>query len=140
MRKKKQRLKTEATAGKKLKPTPTSNYDKEPVVFSLKHIQDGDYCFSKLTSDNKGEFAEAIYRRKDFTWTDYYQNSRQKLGCESIPLNQIKPEKPNVLTPDVGKVLAIRFARTNGRVVGYRDNNIFYVLWIDCKMSLYDHD
>ena len=43
------------------------------------------------------------------------------------------------MTEDVDKYEVIRFSKEDGRVVGFRKSNVFYILWIDCKFKLYNH-
>ena len=62
----------EANKGAHLTVLNTQNYNKIPVIFSLRHIQNGKYCFSQLDQKQKSDFAEALFRRKDFTWNDYH--------------------------------------------------------------------
>ena len=118
---------------------PTSETVGHPVIFSLQHIQAGKFCFSILDHKQKGDFADALYRRKDFTWNDLYQNDHKKLGVESLPADRIKASKPTFMTEDVDKYEVIRFSKEDGRVVGFRKSNVFYILWIDCKFKLYNH-
>lgn len=116
------------------------DYNKIPVIFSLRHIQPGKYCFSRLEQKQKSDFAEALFRRKDFTWNDYHQSSKQALGCELLLFDCLKiSSKPVCVTDDLDKVIVIRFSGNDGRIVGFREQNIYHVLWIDCSFELYDH-
>jgi hypothetical protein len=109
------------------------------VIFSLQHIQSGPYCFSGLDHRQKGDFADALFRRKDFTWIELQSNDHRKLGAEQLPATMIKAKQPACLTEDVEKYDVLRFSHNDGRIVGFRRNHIFHILWIDCKLELYDH-
>ena len=130
----------EANKGAHFTALKTQDYNKIPVLFSLRHIQNGKYCFSQLDQKQKSDFADALFRCKDFTWNDYHQNSKQKLGCELLSFDCLKiASKPICITEDLDKVIVIRFSDNDGRIVGFREQNIYYVLWIDCRFELYDH-
>ncbi len=51
----------------------------------------------------------------------------------------MKERMPVFLTEDVEKYDVIRFSHNNGRIVGFRKNHVFYILWIDCEFKLYPH-
>ena len=114
------------------------DYNKMVPIFSLERVQAGDYCFSKLDLNDKAAFAESIFKRKSITWNEIQQNNRHGLGHEKIAISSIKASIPKYITEDQRNLLAFRF---NGMkpMVGYRINNIFYVLWFDHNFSVYDH-
>ncbi|NTV19048.1 MAG: hypothetical protein HGA83_06435 [Bacteroidales bacterium] len=109
------------------------------VLFSFRHIQPGQFCFSAMNHKQKGDFADALFRRKDFTWRDLYSLDHRKLGVEQLPAEIMKTKRPACLTEDVDKFSVIRFSNADGRIVGFRKEHIFYILWIDCNFELYDH-
>ncbi len=88
---------------------PTSETVDLPVIFSLQHVQSGKFCCSILDHKQKGDFADALYRRKNFTWNDLYHNNHKKLGVEPLPVGRIKATKPAFMTEDVDKYEVIRF-------------------------------
>lgn len=114
------------------------NYDEEPILFSLEKVVGGKYCFTALSNEDKKQFAENIYKRKDIKWRDIKNLPKQGLGTEKIPKNQIKGSIPSYITEDMNDFLVFRF---NGKkpMVGYREKNIFYVLWFDLDFTLYKH-
>jgi hypothetical protein len=114
------------------------NYDKLPPIFSLEKIVGDKYCFSNLDDKDKKQFAESIFKRKNLSWSDIKKAHRHALGFEKIPKNSIKGTKPSFITDDINEFLSFRF---NGMkpMVGYRTQNIFYVLWFDLDYTLYKH-
>ncbi|MEQ3762547.1 MAG: hypothetical protein ABNH15_05765 [Alcanivorax sp.] len=134
--------------GKIKKPTPKQgslvksiepiNTDKLPPIFSLEKIQSGKYCLSQLNEKNKAMFSDAIYRRKATPWSEIKQQHRHGLGAEKISKSSIKAAIPKFITEDVSDFLVFRY---NGMhpMVGYRQREIFYVLWFDHDFTLYDH-
>lgn len=115
-----------------------TNYDNRPPIFSLERVQNGDYCFSVLDQADKAQFAEAVFKRRTLTWTQIKKMDRHGLGFEKIAKNSVRAQIPLFIKDDVRQLLAFRF---NGLkpMVGYRINNVFYVLWFDHNFTLYDH-
>lgn len=130
--------KTAKTTSKRISIPESIDYDKLPPIFSLERVQNGDYCFSVLEQEDKAQFAEAIFRRKDLTWNQINSLGRHKLGYEQLPKNKIKAPSPLNVTHDREHYMVFRF---NGMkpMVGYRINQVFYVLWFDHNMTLYNH-
>ncbi len=114
------------------------NYHAMHPIFSLERIQPGDFCFSNLKTGDKAAFADSIFKRRTLTWEKLKNEDRHKLGSEKINKKSIKATIPKFITEDEQNFLALRF---NGlkAMVGYKVNNIFYVLWFDPKFKLYDH-
>lgn len=124
--------------GKNLKATIPPNYNNMPIIFSLEKLAEDKYCFSKLDTENKKQFAESIFKRRHLTWNEIQRTGRHALGTEKIPRAQIKGTIPSFITPDVSEFLVFRF---NGKqpMVGLREKNIFYVIWFDSNFTLYKH-
>lgn len=125
-------------SGQRIKATDVPNYDKNTPVFSLEKLQQGDYCLSALDQENKASFADAIYRRKSLTWGAIKQLPRHGLGTEKMPIHRIKAAIPPFITEDVTDFLVFRYHGMRP-MVGYRQRDIFFVLWFDHDFTLYDH-
>jgi hypothetical protein len=127
-----------ATQGKVVKSLAPINYDLQPPVFSLEKIQPGKYCLFNLDQANKAMFAYAIYRRKSLSWNEIKQAPKHGLGTEKISTNSITAAKPKFITEDLSDYLAFRY---NGKqpMVGYRQRDVFFVLWFDHDFTLYNH-
>ena len=116
----------------------TINYDERPPIFSLERLQSGKFCLQNLDQDGKANFAEAIFRRKGQTWKSIKGMPKHGLGFEKINVDSIKAAIPPFITPDVEYFLAFRFHGKKS-MVGYRKNDVFYVLWFDSSFTLYNH-
>ena len=124
--------------GDRISITEVPDYNTRPPVFSLQRIQKTKYCLSSLDKDDKSAFADSIYKRRIITWKEINNLGRHGLGFEKILRNSIKSPIPKFITDDVDHFLAFRF---NGRkaMVGYRQKDLFYVLWFDHDFTLYQH-
>lgn len=127
-----------ANKGGRVTASEPPNYDDKSPIFSLERLQSGDYCLSVLERDDKAAFAMAMFRRKNMTWKQIKQADRHGLGTEKIPRNAIKAPIPSFVTEDVKNFLALRFSGTKP-MVGYRNKDVFFVLWFDGDYTLYDH-
>lgn len=116
----------------------TPNYDLMPPVFSLERIQQSGYCLSDLCKDDKAAFAESIFKRKSISWSDIKKIDRHSLGFEKIDKSSIKAPMPPFITEDMDHFLAFRFHGMKP-MVGYRKQNIFFILWFDKDFTLYNH-
>jgi len=116
----------------------TKSYENSNIIFSLERVVNSGHCFSKLDKNHKSSFAEAIYRRKDFTWKSIQQEPRHSLGCEKIERSSIKVGIPQEIAEDTEYFLAFRY-KAKHPMVGIRRQNIFYVLWFDHNFKVYQH-
>ncbi len=113
--------------------SPVSYMD-EPPAFSLKYIQKA-YCISECEKEDRLAFLEAMLKRKETSWNTLSSCDYQGLGYEKIKHGL------NVQVPKVAAGKAIIAFRFSGKkpMVGFRERDIFYVLWLDRDFSVYDH-
>lgn len=130
--------KQKPTQGHLVKSVEPINYDQLPPVFSLEKIQQGKYCLSTLDQEHKAMFSEAIFRRKSISWNEIKRLDRHGLGTEKIPKSSIKAPIPKFITEEVNDFLVFRYKGMNP-MVGYRQREIFFVLWFDHDFTLYPH-
>ena len=136
---KKSRFKKPVTIqGSRLTVTEPINYDELPPIFSLQRVQLSKYCFSALNQQQKSAFAEAIFKRRNLSWQEIKKQHRHALGFEKIARNSLKVAVPKFITDDVEHFLAFRFDGLKP-MVGYRQKNVFFVLWFDHDFTLYSH-
>jgi len=124
--------------GKQFASLEPIDYDSKPPVFSLEKLEPGYYCFSKLDQKDKAAFAESIFKRRNIPWREIKNLPRHGLGLEKIAKSSIKTILPKHITEDFNFFLAFRFSGKKP-MVGYRINEIFYVLWFDHNFTLYEH-
>ena len=124
--------------GSFVKSVEPTNYDQKPPIFSLEKLQPGKYCLSELDQENKAMFSDAIFRRKNLTWNEIKRADRHGLGTEKIAKDFIKAPIPRFITEDMDSYLVFRYHGMRP-MVGYRQRDVFYVLWFDSDFTLYDH-
>jgi hypothetical protein len=91
-----------------------------------------------MSQEHKAFFGDAIFRRRQLSWSAIKSAPRHGLGFEKIPRGQIKAAIPQFIKDDVDHFLAFRFSGLHP-MVGYRVRDIFYVLWFDHNFTLYKH-
>ncbi len=70
-------------------------------------------------------------------WNQIYSTQRHGFGSEKISQESIRPTLPPHITEELS-LNAMRFSGLKP-MIGYRDENIFYVLFLDHNFSVYSH-
>jgi hypothetical protein len=119
-----------------IKKTAEKSYDQRHPVFSLQYLQ-SNHCISRCEMAEKAKFADTLRKLSQFTWLDLKLTGRHQLGYEKIEKNSLKVGIPAHLTEDIN-IIAFRFDGKKS-MVGYRINDIFYIVWVDRNFSVYKH-
>ena len=110
--------------------------NKNKPLFGLEYL-DSTYSLKACTQPEKAAFSDTLHKLAQITWGDIMNADRHGVGCEIIPQEQIHGSIPHHLTPEV-RILAFRFC-SKAPMVGYREDRIFYVIWLDRNFTLYNH-
>ncbi|NEP11000.1 MAG: hypothetical protein F6K14_12460 [Symploca sp. SIO2C1] len=113
------------------------NYDDCYPVFCLRYLED-DYSLEQCTRDEQADLAKALRKRSQMTWRQIWAAPRHKLGAEKIARNSIKAQIPKHITEDINFFISLRFSG-KALMVGYRIKDIFRIIWLDSKFTLYKH-
>jgi len=103
-------------------------------LFSLQHVVAG-FSVSNCERDEKAAFADRLQQLGQMTWEQIQLGSRQGVGTETIGRDSICLPIPNHITPEV-RILALRI-RQKARIIGYRQDEVFHIVWIDPKHRVY---
>jgi len=105
-----------------------------PPIFSLRHTHRG-YSVEQLDKSEKAAFADTLHTLSQLTWNQLHSCHRHKNGYEKI--ENVKAPIPKGITEDV-TFIAFRF---DGKkpMVGFRDGDIFHIVWFDKDYCVYDH-
>jgi hypothetical protein len=121
-------------------PSPTTDpidYNRERPVFSFIHLS-RKYCVSKCTTEQKAAFADKMRTLSELTWNDILITNRRGNGFEGLSQDGIKDNPPPSVRGDV-KLIGTKF-HDYRRIVGFREDATFHIIWFDYDGSLYDHD
>ena len=118
--------------------SPNGGSDKLQPIFSFYNMKDDVYCVNTCSKDQQSALLKSLCKFSKFTWQELRNAPRHGLGCEKISQDSIKGVNvKSFITPDV-TLLAFR-ASGMSPVVGYREEQIFHILWIDSNFTLYKH-
>jgi hypothetical protein len=115
---------------------PERNYDRETPVFCLRYV-DPNYCITGCNAEQKAAFIDTMRTLSRITWLQIRFAGRRGLGTEKIDRDAINRPIPDHITEDE-PILAVRFWE-KARMVGYREREIFRIVWFDANYDLYDH-
>lgn len=105
-------------------------------IFCFKHTRfkfRKDFEFYRL-------FIERLNKISSLDWNQISADKRHGFGFEKIPRDIIKLQLPPFITPEVDHLLAFRACGDNRPFLGFRNENIFHVIFIEEKFGdVYDH-
>jgi hypothetical protein len=115
-----------------------TSYNACNPVFSLRHMRK-KYNLSKCTSEEKQAFVNQMIILSQLTWVKIIQSGRHGLGSEHISQDAISGDEipKDIIKPDTN-LLALRFDGKKA-MVGFREKDIFHILWFDRDYTLYKH-
>lgn len=117
----------------------TTNYDQLPPIFSFEKMREGSgNSVAGCQQDDQASLLKKIFALRNMAWRDIRSASRKGIGTEKIKKSSIKKPIPNSVTDDHDFFLAMSY-QGHKRIIGYKFQQIFYILWIDHDFSVYDH-
>lgn len=115
-------------------PTPTNHLS---PVFCLRYLKSG-YSLNDCGDAEAAAFVKKVKQLCDLDWQTIQNSSREGQGHEKMPVNQIRPDLPRRVTPDVSELLVFRFGGL-ARFLGLRHERVFEVYLIDPEGDAYEH-
>ncbi|MFA5252136.1 MAG: hypothetical protein WC454_06095 [Phycisphaerae bacterium] len=103
------------------------------------------FCFRYLAPGSfpqeqrqKAAVANTLYKLGRLSWGEIQIAPREGVGHEIISITSLRQQPPINLSPDTA-ILAFRCTE-GGRMIGYREDKIFYIFWFDFSpFTVYDH-
>lgn len=135
----KKKQKTSASKFLKAEPKATIDYDAKHPIFSFEKMQDrSGHSVSCCDREDLYHLLKRIYMLNRLPWRDIRQASRKGYGVEKIARSAIKYAVPTTVTDDNDYFHALHYSGKK-RFIGYKVQQVFYILWIDHNFSVYDH-
>lgn len=107
------------------------------------------FCFKYLNKVSISEcqdhkfFINFLFRLKALSnlgWNEIRKTQRHGYGMEQIPIEQIKPQLPICVTPDVKALHVFRANGDNRPFIGIQIDRVFRIFFIETKFGdIYDH-
>lgn len=107
--------------------------------FSLEFCFGNKRCIGKTNDETKLAVFEKLIFLSQSTWEDI-KASGKEAGFEKIKkaFFNSHPNIPVKFKNDK-KIDVFRIPGSLGRIIGYIEDEIFYIVWIDTKFDMYDH-
>lgn len=106
-------------------------------IFCFKYLHK-DYSLEQCENHEKIALIEKLCKLSQLTWDQIYKTPRHGLGCEKISRDAIRCGIPPHITSDVTSFIAFRFC-SHAPMVGYKNQRIFHIIWLDRDFTLYKH-
>lgn len=110
----------------------------EYPLFSFKYLTD----FSFKGFRDGGFFSEFLLRLRKLSelgWKEIAKSDRHAYGMEKIPRDILKHALPSQITPEV-PIFAFRAVGDNRPFVGFREGNVFHIVFIEASFGdIYNH-
>lgn len=111
---------------------------RDTVSFSFDLLHDTSYTDCKDASFFI-KFLQRLKKLCSADWNTINLSQRHSLGYEKIPVKSIKR---NInITKEINFLLALRATGDNHAFLGFRDGNVFQVIFIEAQFGdIYDHN
>lgn len=108
--------------------------------FTFKDICTSDYCIKKCSYEQLKSLTDKLRILSSLEWRTIETSPRETNGFELLPADALSAPLPDAFSR-INQVMVFRFGgkTTAGRIVGHRNNDRFYVLFVDRDFTLYDH-
>lgn len=120
----------------KIKVPSENSIELDYPIFCFRHLQtvsEGDFKFYS-------DFIERLKSLSKLTWKQINVSARHSYGTEKMPINKIKPQLPNFVTPEISHLMVFRANGDNRPFLGLRNGTIFHIIFIEEKFGyIYDH-
>jgi len=113
------------------------------LTFSFKHICMDEHAPQQCSYPQLKSFNDKIRILSCLPWSSIDSSPRETNGYEIMPRPSLKRTIPTVV-PAKAEILIFRFgggsgSKNSGRIAGFKLKDVFYVLFVDSKLNLYDH-
>ncbi len=110
-------------------------------LFCFRHLHK-DYNIDECLRADKS-FSRQLLKRigtsSQMSWSEIKFADRRGHGTEKISCSSIKKSIPSTITEDVKDFLSFYFNGTKGRLIGFKNQMVFHVVYIDTKLEVYNH-
>lgn len=110
-----------------------SSKDGETPIFCLKHLIKG-FHLSDCDRAQKEDFVDRLVLLSKVTWGEILVAGRKGFGTHQIPRASIRSVPSTI--PQDAVILSLRM-NERGRLVGFREEAIFHIMWVDPLHKLY---
>lgn len=129
---------------RKIKPqvTPAGIVTQQPskIVFGFSQLKSLSYVDAKNDSAFFVDFLGRLQKLSELDWNTVWTTHRHGLGTEMISKASLKQSARNLIPEDMDKLIVLRATGNNHAFLGFREGNVFQVLFIEYKFGdIYQH-
>jgi len=125
---------------KKRTPSPVFSEPRSNLSFGFKDLRDISYVKAKNDSSFFVDFIQHLRKFCSLNWNDVRATQRHGFGTESIDVASLKSNAKTHVPSGLTKLLVLRATGNNHAFLGYRDGNVFQVLFIEYQFGdIYKH-
>lgn len=131
------KIKKKGIQQNKIKIPSENSIELDYPIFCFRYLQtvpNGDYKFYS-------DFVERLKKISSLTWNQINVTHRHSFGTEKMPVDQIKPELPRFVTPEITHLLVFRANGDNRPFLGLRSGVVFHIIFIEEQFGdVYNHN
>lgn len=127
-----------AKFGKTVTPPQPLNANKLAPVFSFEFMRPNTgYSVTCCNEEHRAALAAKLFTLSQMTWQEIQNAPRHGLGSEKIARTSLKIALPGRV-PEDAELIALRY-HAKSPAIGFRDDRVFYILFLDHSFTAYDH-
>lgn len=125
---------------KKKSPTVLIQEARKDLTFGFGDLRDVSYVKAKSDSSFFIDFIQHLRQFCKLNWNDVRTTQRHGYGTETIEVKSLNEGVKSQVPSGLTKLLVLRATGDNHAFLGYRDGNVFQVLFIEYKFGdIYQH-
>lgn len=129
---------------RKIKPQATPSgivsQQQSKVIFGFSQLRRLSYVDAKNDSVFFIDFLDRLKKLSGLDWNTVWTTQRHGLGTEMVPKVSLKQSAKNLIPEDMDKLIVFRATGDNHAFLGFREGNVFQVLFIEYKFGdIYQH-
>lgn len=110
------------------------------VVFGFSQLKNISFVDANNDSLFFIEYLQRLSKLSSLVWEDLYTSSRHSFGTETMDVASLNITARNLVPSSMSKLLVLRATGSNHVFLGYREENVFQVLFIEYKFGdIYKH-
>ena len=128
------KIKQQRSASAIEKPQPIN------AVFGFSQLQPISYTEAENDSHFFLGFLDRLRKLSSLDWNTIWTTHRHSFGTEMIPSSRLKKAASNSMPLDLEKLIVLRATGDNHAFLGYREGNVFQILFIEYRFGdIYQH-
>lgn len=125
---------------KKKSPSVLIKEVRQNISFGFGDLRDVSFTDAKNDSAFFIDYIQHLRQFSNLTWNDVRTTQRHGYGTETIAVSCLKQGVRQLVPTGLAKLLVLRATGNNHAFLGYRDGNIFQVLFIEYQFGdIYKH-